>query len=600
MENEIINYKNALDQSSIVAITDISGTIIYANDNLCTISKYSRGELTGQSHRIINSGHHSKAFFTNLWKTISSGEIWKGELKNKAKDETTYWVDTTIVPFLDKAGKPYQYIAIGSDITVRKESEHKLKEYQHFFNSHTDMFGIANSVGYFDQINDTFCRELGYSMEELYKTPFIELVHPDDVAPTAREYEKITSGQAELVINFINRYRKKDGSYIWLDWNSTPDKISGKIYCIARNITPKIKAEEALKLSIKETHDYKYALDESSIVAITNTKGVIIHANENFCKISKYSHEELIGQDHRIINSGYHSKEFIRNLWVTIANGNIWRGELMNKAKDGTLYWMETSIVPFLDERGKPYQYIAIRSDITDRKKVEELLMAVNKELEAFSYSVSHDLRTPLRAVTGYARMLNEKYKTQLDEEAKRIINNISFYGKQMGQLVDDLLTFSRIGRKDLVQARVNMKNLVSEVKDELMSMQAGRNIEFRISPLEPALGDKTIIKQVWINLISNAIKYSEKKEKAIIEIGCTPVGNQIRYYIKDNGAGFDMDYAHKLFGVFQRLHSDEEFEGTGIGLALVQRIISRHGGTIGAEGKVGEGAIFHFTLNKP
>jgi len=391
-----------------------------------------------------------------------------------------------------------------------------------------------------------------------------------------------------------------------------------------------IERTAALAGSLKEVSDYKLALDESSIVAITDQKGIIKHANQNFCNISKYSVEELIGQDHRIINSGYHSKEFIKELWATIGSGKIWKGELKNKAKDGTIYWVDTTIVPFLDEKAKPYQYVAISADITQRKqteeeikmlneelekrvneRTEELVIAnrdlriageqfkeVNKELESFSYSVSHDLRAPLRAVHGYTEMLKANLETQPDPEAHRLMNNIMSNAKKMGQLIDDLLNFARIGRKELVKTNLQMQPVVTEICNGLKNEQGDRNIEYLIGELLPAQADSITIRHVWQNLISNAIKYSQFKDKSVIEIGSEIKGNEIIYHIKDNGAGFDMRYAGKLFGVFQRLHSDEEFEGTGVGLALVQRIIVKHGGRIWAEGQVNKGATFFFTLN--
>ena len=225
-------------------------------------------------------------------------------------------------------------------------------------------------------------------------------------------------------------------------------------------------------------------------------------------------------------------------------------------------------------------------------------LESANKELESFSYSVSHDLRAPLRAIQGYARMLKET-KAQADPEADRMMNNIINNAKKMGQLIDDLLTFSRLGRKELVKITISMNDLVTNLCEELKSEQESRSIEFQIKPLLPAQGDTIAIKQVWLNLISNAIKYSKLKDKAIIEIDSEIRGNEIIYSIRDNGAGFDMRYASKLFGVFQRLHSDEEFEGTGVGLAIVQRIIVKHGGRIWAESIVNEGATFFFTLHK-
>lgn len=482
-------------------------------------------------------------------------------------------------------------------MTERKKKEEALKIFELIFENSQDFICIANTNGYFELVNPYFQNILGYTVKELLETTFLDFVHPEDLDATLQEVEKLSKGAK--TINFVNRYRKKNGEYLWFEWNSTPNPVTGKIFAIARDISERITIEKNLKNSLKELTDYKYALDESNIVAITDKKGIIQHVNDNFCKISKYSREELIGQDHRIINSGFHSKEFIRELWTTIANGGEWREQIKNKAKDGSYYWVDTNIIPFLTEQGKPFQYVAIGSDITVRKSVEEQLLEVNKELESFSYSVSHDLRAPLRAVNGYAKILQEDYGNQLDAEANRVMNNISDNANKMGQLIDDLLTFSRIGRKDIIMDKLDMTRIVAEVRDELMSLDPNQNIEFKINELLPAIGDPAAIKQVWANLISNAIKYSAKKEKAIIEIGSSANGSYNHYYIKDNGTGFDMQYKDKLFGVFQRLHSNEEFEGTGIGLALVQRIINKHAGRVWAEGAVGKGATFNFTLSK-
>ncbi len=485
---EASDYKDALDESCIVAITDQKGIIQHANDNFCRISKFSREELIGQDHRIINSGHHSKEFIRNLWVTIANGKTWRGELKNKAKDGTIYWVDTTIVPFLDEYKKPYQYVAIRADITERK------------------------------------------------------------------------------------------------------------------------RAEENLEKSLKEISDYKYALDESSIVAITDQKGIIKYVNNNFCKISKYSSEELIGQDHRIINSGHHSKDFIRSLWTTIAHGKIWRGELKNRAKDGAIYWVDTTIVPFLNEQGKPYQYVAIRADITSRKYTEEENKKLNEdlelrvkqrteEMEAFSYSISHDLRAPLRAVNGYAKMLEEDYYGMFDEEGKRLLKVVQDNAKKMGVLIDDLLTFSRLGRKEIQKSIVNMNALVENALNELAKTTNLHQAKIKIKELHPAMADRSLINQVVLNLLSNALKYSAKEEKPLITIQSEKKNDELVYSITDNGAGFDMQYVNKLFGVFQRLHTVDEFEGTGVGLAIVQRIIFKHGGKVWADGEIGKGATFCFSL---
>jgi light-regulated signal transduction histidine kinase (bacteriophytochrome) len=226
-------------------------------------------------------------------------------------------------------------------------------------------------------------------------------------------------------------------------------------------------------------------------------------------------------------------------------------------------------------------------------------LETVNKELGSFSYSVSHDLRAPIRAINGYSRILAEDYADNLDDEGNKILLSIINNSKKMGLLIDDLLAFSKLGRKQVTVAEVSMIDLVQTVKDELV-FDEGDNIPvFIVGNLLPAKGDKSLIKQVWVNLISNAIKYSKYKPTTQIEISSHKQDNMIIYSVRDYGAGFDMQYYDKLFGVFQRLHSQEEFEGTGIGLAIVQKIVNRHKGTVWAESVLDEGTCFYFSLPK-
>jgi len=492
---EINDLKAALDEHAIVAITDPQGKITYVNDKFCAISKYSREELIGQDHRVINSGHHPKEFIRDLWTTIGRGRVWHGEIQNRAKDGSFYWVDTTIVPFLGQEGKPRQYVAIRADITARK------------------------------------------------------------------------------------------------------------------------LAEEKLKASTKEVLDLKAALDEHAIVAITDPRGKITFVNDRFCAISQYARTELLGQDHRIINSGHHPKEFIRGLWTTISRGHVWHGEIKNRAKDGSPYWVDTTIVPFLDAEGKPRQYIAIRADITERKKAEAAVLELNaalerrvaertaqletanRELEAFSYSVSHDLRAPLRAVDGFSQAVIEDFGPQLPEEGRRQLQTIRQAAQRMGALIDDLLTFSRLGRQSLAKRTVETAGLVRGALLELGSPWSDRRVEIQIGELPPSQGDPALLKQVWLNLLGNALKYTRKRDAALIEIGCVWQSEGQAFYVRDNGTGFDMQYVGKLFGVFQRLHRMEDYEGTGVGLATVQRIIQRHGGRVWAEATIDRGATFYFTL---
>ena len=364
-----------------------------------------------------------------------------------------------------------------------------------------------------------------------------------------------------------------------------------------RDISEHKLVEQDVATALKELGDIKTALDEHSIVAITDVKGKITFVNDKFCAISKFSRAELIGQDHRIINSGHHPKEFIRDLWRTIGQGTVWKGELRNRAKDGSIYWVDTTIVPFLKADGKPYQYVAIRTDITEHKRVIQALEAANRELDAFSYSVSHDLRAPLRGVDSFSRIVLEDYGPKLDDEGKRLLNVVRGEAQRMGRLIDDLLDFSRMSRQELQATNCTMTSLAQSVFDGLDAPTRSRVQHFDLKPLPPAWGDRAMLRQVLFNLLANAIKFTGGQEAPSIEIGGSTGDGLNSYYVKDNGVGFDQRFAHKLFGVFQRLHTEDEFEGTGVGLALVQRIIQRHGGKVWAEGRLNAGATFHFAL---
>ncbi len=277
--------------------------------------------------------------------------------------------------------------------------------------------------------------------------------------------------------------------------------------------------------------------------------------------------------------------------------------------KDGSWRWFAWNARAAL-----PQQLIyATGRDITERKRAQAQIIqlnadlqtratqleAANKELEAFSYSVSHDLRAPLRHIDGFVKLLHKQAGEKLDERGKRYLDIIADSARQMGMLIDDLLIFSRMSRTELRQAKVSSDSLVHEAIGGLQTEINGRPINWKIAPLPEVEADPAMLRQVWVNLIANAVKYSRPRNPAEIEIGCNPDNGELVFFVRDNGVGFDMQYAHKLFGVFQRLHRTEEFEGTGIGLANVRRIVHRHGGRTWAEGKLDGGATFFFSLPK-
>ena len=323
--------------------------------------------------------------------------------------------------------------------------------------------------------------------------------------------------------------------------------------------------------------------------------GKIINVNNSFLKLFGFDDvSEVVGKTSQELNV-FINTNHTDDVSKLLSKNNIVKDyETEIRTKQGENKWTSASIL--LLEVDNKSCIFSVSSDISYRKKAEEQLLAVNKELEAFTYSVSHDLRAPLRAINGYAKILQEDYLEKLDEEGISSLAAITKNSKRMGELIDDLLAFSRLGRKEISTSEINMLSLVNAVKEEEL-LGINNTVIFNIKEILPAHGQQALIKQVWVNLISNAIKYSQHQIETNIEIGSYKKENMIIYYVKDNGVGFDMQYYDKLFGVFQLLHSQDEFEGTGIGLAIVQKIINRHNGKVWATSKLNEGSSFYLSL---
>ncbi len=902
---ELADQKFALDQHAIVATTDVQGTITYVNDKFCAISKYSRQELVGQNHRILNSGHHPKEFFQQMYHTIANGQVWRDEICNRAKDGSIYWVDTTVVPFLDAYGKPRQYMAIRADITERKRGEEAREHLAAVVDSSDDaiisktldgtiktwnrgaeiVFGYAaseivgkpmlmlfpaervgeefdilsrikrgESVEHFETIRvrkdgkridvsatispirdasgaisgaSKIARDItdrkrseealrqsdarrrfaletaklgdweldlttlqatrSFLHDEIfgYQSPlpewnfdiFLGHVHPDDREGVRENFQSSVSQSKRWEFECRIVCLNGDLRWIWAcgDHYRDPSGNASHMFGIVENITERKQAEQAAQESLatreaalKEVADQKFALDQHAIVAVTDVQGTITYVNDKFCAISKYSKNELIDQNHRILNSGFHPKEFFQQMYHTIANGQVWRGEICNRAKDGSIYWVDTTIVPFVGPEGKPRQYVAIRADITERKQAEDRLVAqagelsrqseellrsqrtqesqsrmlqsvldsmaeglvaadetgkfilwnpaatrivgmgaenvppgewnahygcylpdrvtplpieenplaravrgevctsemfvrnseldqgvlievsggplkdkdgvvrggvvafrditqrredereirklneeleervvqrtaqleaANHELEAFTYSVSHDLRAPLRHIGGFSKMLMEDFGPGLQPEAQRYLQRIEDGVRRMGLLVDELLNLAQLGRHALNLQVTPLNSVIEDVVSLLQPEIESRAVTWKIADLPAAECDPILIKQVFQNLLANALKFTRTRERAVIEISQRQEDGQAVIAISDNGVGFNMKYSDKLFGVFQRLHRAEEFEGTGIGLATVKRIIHKHGGRVWAEAELDKGASFFFTL---
>lgn len=347
-------------------------------------------------------------------------------------------------------------------------------------------------------------------------------------------------------------------------------------------------------LDIKDLYDLApvgyHSLDAS---------GTYVEVNQTELNWLGYTREEVVGKlRFRDLLTDTGKKLFQDAFPEFMRTGSVTDLEFELIRKDGSVFPVILNSTAIRTAEG---DYVKSRStviDNTERKKSQDRILDLNRELEGFTYSVSHDLRAPLRSIIGYANILKEEYHDTMDDEARRITEVIIRNTMRMGQLIDDLLDFSRLGRKQVSIGPINMKEVVENIVREQTAEMKDRNLAIKILDMESAVGDLAMMRQVWINLISNALKYSSKKEVSMIEIGSFRKDGRKVYYVSDNGAGFDMKYIDKLFGVFQRLHKMNEFEGTGVGLALIKTIVKRHGGDVWAEGRINEGAKFYFSLN--
>jgi PAS domain S-box-containing protein len=352
------------------------------------------------------------------------------------------------------------------------------------------------------------------------------------------------------------------------------------------------------------THDTIFVRDMNDVIAYWNRGAEELYG---------WTPEQAIGKSsHELLRTVFPSP--LDDIRAELVRTGRWEGELKHTKADGTGVVVSSRWSLRRDEREQPLEVLETNNDITVRKRREEEieslnqeltkrsteLEAINKELEAFAYSVSHDLRAPLRHIAGFTELLQKKASTLVDEKSNYYIETILESAKRMGNLIDDLLAFSRIGRAETQKTRVSLAQLVKEVLSEVRQDTEGRNIAWKIGALPDFYGDRSMLRLVLVNLISNAIKFTRTRAQAEIEIGCADGDkDSLIVFVRDNGVGFDMKYVPKLFGVFQRLHEPAAFEGTGIGLATVQRIIHRHGGKVWAEGAVDSGATFYFSAPK-
>jgi PAS domain S-box-containing protein len=474
---------------------------------------------------------------------------------------------------------------------------------ENFFNLSLDMVGIADAAGYFKRLNPSWTAVLGWSQEELMAHPHFELVHPDDHAATvAALAAAVAPSPGAKVHHFTNRYRCASGEYRNLEWRTTPVESGNGVYLVARDVTELTRIQDDLR-------------EKAALVQISHDAMIVVDPidtrirtwNQAATDLYGYSAGEAVGQiAHDLLRSSM--PDPLEEILAQTRKTGHWDGRMRQRTKSGAEVTVDSRWAAQRDRSGAVIAILKTNRDITARVIAEENLQIAfdsleervrerTADLEAFTYTVSHDLRTPIRAIIGFTNVLVEDSAAQLDENALDAVTEIQNGAIRLGKLVDDLLAFSRLGKREIKRQTVDMNGLAKQVT-KLLEQAAGETLlKIDVLPMPTCTGDSALLELVYLNLISNAVKFSSERADARVEVGAERRDGSTVYFVRDNGVGFDMAYAGQLFGVFQRLHSLSEFEGNGVGLASVKRIVTGHGGKVWAESALGQGATFSFTL---
>lgn len=577
---------------------------------------------------------------------------WMGSYRYLRQDGSYAYVFDRAYIARDEAGRATRVVGALADRTEQKRAEESLSHSEERFRTLFEQAGVGVAImdtqsGKYVRVNQKLCDILGYSAEELEDIRFSQITYPEDLKPGLEGIEALKRGTiSQFAVE--KRYVKKDGSVVWAHLTASPLwKTNNELVlhvAIIEDITARKQAEEEivrlnrqLQLLIEAIQELAAARDLPTLMArvcraarqLTSADGATfvlredeecVYADEDavapLCKGQRLAMDDClsgwvmknrqpaavydIDVDPRIGSEPF-AATFAQSLAVyPVGTSDPYAAICVYWARQHS-YKAEMELLGSLADATAIAMQNVMTLDQLEQRVNERTaqLKTANKELEAFSYSVSHDLRAPLRAIDGFSRILMEDYSEQLPEDAVEFLTDIRSNTQRMGQLVDDLLAFSRLGRAPIQLRQVETDRIVAQCWKELEPERQQRNVKWKIGELSPCMADPGLLTQVWLNLLTNALKYSGRRELAEIEVGCFdgPDAGDTTYFVKDNGVGFDMRYADKLFGVFQRLHKLEDYEGTGVGLAIVKRIVERHGGKVWAQAEPDRGAQFFFSL---
>jgi PAS domain S-box-containing protein len=602
-----------------IFMLDPKGLVVGWNSGAQGITGYTAEEIVGRHFSTFYSDEDVKSSKPNRELEVAGKD---GRVEDNGwrvrKDGSRFWANVVVTAIHDDAKTLVGFSKVVRDMTDTMLAEEKLRNselrFRKLLDAAPDSVVIVNERGIIQIINSQTLQVFGYSSEELIGKP-IEILLPQRFSSqhVALRNGYIADPQPRPMSALRDLFGlRKDGREIPIEVSlgplATPQGLL--ITAAIRDVTQRKQADEALRQS-----------EERLNLAVESAQlGVWEYDFVNDSSIRSLRHDQIMG-----FSTPQQEWGFERFLKIVIPEDREIARRLMTEAQstgqlsmqcrimwpDNSVHWISAQGKVSHDENGKPVRMRGVIADVSENRRtaqaIERLnaelqdnlarLKATNKELEAFSYSVSHDLRAPLRHVDGFVDLLKSHAGQTLDAKGQRYLGIISDSARQMGRLIDDLLAFSRMGRTELRRVNFELKMVVETCIEELSTDTAGRKIDWQIGKLPAVYGDPSMLRLAVANLLDNAVKYSRTREHAVIEIGSNGSAQETVVYVRDNGVGFDPQYTEKLFGVFQRLHRSDQFEGTGIGLANVRRIILRHGGRTWAEGAIDKGATFYFSL---